>query len=100
MGGLTSMVSWVATAVVCVAVVACTTAEAAGADELAEEHAGLSGTIGCQWWRIRSISNAVGEYWQIKEIEWFESKDGSGNAVSKDHIEKATSSTYKDSPKP
>lgn len=42
----------------------------------------------------------MGEYWQIKEIEWFESKDGSGNAVSKDHFEKATSSTYKDSPKP
>jgi hypothetical protein len=49
---------------------------------------------------VRSIANAVGEYWQLSEIEWYESKDGSGNPVGADQFDKRTSSTYKDSPKP
>jgi len=68
--------------------------------DLVQTEETLPGTIGCTWWRMRSITNAVGEYWQIKEIQFFESADGSGNAVSADHVEQTVSSTYKDSPAP
>jgi hypothetical protein len=59
----------------------------------------MTGTLGCKYWRMRSITKSVGQFWQLKQLQFFESKDGSGSAVTED-IEEASSSTYKDSPEP
>jgi len=52
-------------------------------------------TIGASFWRIRSITKAPGEYWQIAEIEFCDSK---GTPIT--NIKKAIASSYKDSPAP
>jgi len=59
--------------------------------ESAEVEEGAAGTIGCRYWRMRSITKATGQYWQVKEINFFESADGSGNAVKG----KAIASSFK-----
>merc|ERR1711865_663973 len=48
--------------------------------------------IGCKFWRVRSITAASGDWWQVREIEFYKSKDGGGRKVAE---KTAISSTYK-----
>jgi hypothetical protein len=57
--------------------------------ELVQE---TEGTIGCKFWRVRSITDTPGEWWQLKEIEFYTSADGSGDKVAPS---KAMASTFK-----
>jgi hypothetical protein len=68
--------------------------------ELESTQAGAAGTIGCKYWRVRSISNSIGQFWQVQEMAFHTSTDGSGDKVPTSEIAKSFSSTYKDSPKP
>jgi len=38
--------------------------------ELDAVEAGAAGTIGAKYWRVRSISNSVGAYWQVQEMKF------------------------------
>merc|ERR1712086_1036537 len=58
--------------------------------ELLQETEGNS--IGCKFWRVRSITDTPGEWWQVSEIEFYASADGSGEKVAPT---KAMASTYK-----
>jgi len=62
--------------------------------DTAEAQVQAAGTIGCRYWRMRSITKAVGQYWQVSQFQLFESADGSG-AETKG---KAISSTHKGKP--
>merc|ERR1711977_294694 len=79
-------------------------AEELHAEELTQ--VAMDGTIGCKWWRMRSITKSVGPFWQLRTLQFFESKDGSGTPVtveapnSEDEQLGAHSSTYKGAPKP
>jgi len=50
------------------------------------------GTIGCKYWRVRSITDTPGEWWQVSELEFYTSADGSGEKVAPT---KAMASTFK-----
>merc|ERR1719327_530273 len=50
------------------------------------------GPIGCKFWRVRSITNTPGQWWQLKEIEFYASTDGTGDKIAPS---KAMASTYK-----
>jgi len=58
--------------------------------ELLQETEG--NTIGCKFWRVRSITDTPGEWWQVSEIEFYASADGSGEKVAPT---KAMASTFK-----
>eukprot|EP00656_Telonema_subtile_P031028 TRINITY_DN33_c0_g1_i1.p1 TRINITY_DN33_c0_g1~~TRINITY_DN33_c0_g1_i1.p1 ORF type:complete len:456 (+),score=129.77 TRINITY_DN33_c0_g1_i1:60-1427(+) len=57
--------------------------------ELVQEKA--EGTIGCQFWRVRSITDTPGEFWELKELEFYSSVDATGEKIEG----KAMSSTFK-----
>jgi len=46
--------------------------------ELVQE---TEGTIGCKFWRVRSITDTPGQWWQVKELEFYTSANGSGDKV-------------------
>merc|ERR1711959_473815 len=75
-----------------IAIVALLTSEVEAAEATAGT--GAAGTIGCRYWRMRSITKAVGQYWQVSQFQLFESADGSG-AETKG---KAIASTHKGKP--
>merc|ERR1711934_1141142 len=39
------------------------------------------GTVGCKFWRVRSITDTPGQWWQVKELEFYTSANGSGDKV-------------------
>jgi hypothetical protein len=57
--------------------------------ELVQE---TEGTIGCKFWRVRSITDTPGQWWQVKELEFYTSTDGSGDKLTP---AKAMASTFK-----
>jgi len=55
----------------------------------------LTGTtlpIGCKFWRVRSITDTSGDWWQIKELEFYSSVDGAGRKLEE---KRALASSYK-----
>jgi len=49
-------------------------------------------TVGCKYWRVRSITDTPGQWWQVKELEFYTSADGSGDKVAPS---KAMASSFK-----
>merc|ERR1719321_2109975 len=49
-------------------------------------------TVGCKYWRVRSITDTPGQWWQVKELEFYTSTDGSGDKVAPS---KAMASSFK-----
>merc|ERR1711934_85195 len=39
------------------------------------------GTVGCKFWRVRSITDTPGQWWQVKELEFYTRANGSGDKV-------------------
>lgn len=70
--------------------VSCSLEPISDAVELVQETA--DGTIGCKFWRVRSITDTPGQWWQVRELEFYSSTDGSGEKASP---VKAMASTYK-----
>lgn len=50
------------------------------------------GQIGSKFWRVRSITDTPGQWWQVKELEFYASTDGSGDKIAP---AKAMASTFK-----
>jgi len=48
--------------------------------------------IGCKFWRVRSITDTSGDWWQIKELEFYSSAEGSGRKILE---KRALASSYK-----
>merc|ERR1711959_20503 len=51
-----------------------------------------TGTIGCKFWRVRSITDTPGQWWQLKELEFYATQDGSGDKLTP---AKAMASSFK-----
>eukprot|EP00658_Telonema_sp_P-2_P013206 TRINITY_DN149_c0_g2_i3.p1 TRINITY_DN149_c0_g2~~TRINITY_DN149_c0_g2_i3.p1 ORF type:complete len:503 (-),score=133.67 TRINITY_DN149_c0_g2_i3:339-1847(-) len=49
--------------------------------EMIQERAD-DGTIGCRFWRVRSITDAPDQWWQLRELELYNSADGSGEKLA------------------
>jgi len=80
---------------VLLAVLAVANSSTESTDTSEEAGVGKAGTIGCRYWRMRSITKAVGQYWQVSQFKLYESADGSGAEVKG----KALASTHKGKPK-